>query len=67
VCLPAYAQQPAPGVAISPAVVIDGPAPSNTPNVMTRDNSNGKSTVRAIKLSAPLKFDGKLDEDVYSR
>ncbi len=51
----------------SPAIVIDGPAPSPTPNVMTRDTSNGKSTVRAIKLAEPLKFDGKLDDDIYTR
>ena len=46
---------------------IDGPAPSDTPNVLTRDTSNGKSTVRAIKLTAPLKFDGRLDDDAYTR
>lgn len=48
-------------------MVIDGPAPSDQPNVMTRDTSNGKSTVRAIKLRAPLKFDGRLDDDVYAQ
>jgi hypothetical protein len=47
-------------------VVIDGPAPSDTPNVLTRDASNGKSTVRAIKLSTPLKFDGRLDDEPYT-
>jgi len=35
-------------------------------NVMTRDEKN-KSTVRAIKLSAPLKFDGRLDDEVYTK
>ena len=34
---------------------------------MTRDTSNGKSTVRAIKLKAPLKFDGRLDDEVYAQ
>ncbi|MFM8533096.1 MAG: DUF5916 domain-containing protein, partial [Acidimicrobiia bacterium] len=53
--------------AVSTSVVIDGPAPSDTPNVMTRDTSNGKSTVRAIKLRAPLQFDGRLDDDVYAQ
>ncbi len=53
--------------AVSTAVVIDGPAPSDTPNVMTRDTSNGKSTVRAVKLRAPLQFDGRLDDDVYAQ
>ncbi len=31
---------------------------------MTRD-ANFKSTIRAIKLRAPLKFDGRLDDEVY--
>jgi hypothetical protein len=47
-------------------VVIDGPAPSDLPNVMTRD-ANFKSTVRAIKLRAALKFDGRLDDEVYAQ
>ena len=56
----AFAQAPDTGAKATAArtFVIDGPAPSPTPNVMTRDTSNGKSTVRAIKLKAPLKFDG---------
>lgn len=67
---PTFAQAPDTGARVggaSPAIVIDGPAPSPTPNVMTRDTSNGKSTVRAIKLAEPLKFDGKLDDDIYTR
>lgn len=34
---------------------------------MTRDTSTGKSTIRAIKLSAPLRFDGRLDDEIYTR
>ena len=34
-------------------------------DVVTRDEER-RATVRAIRLSAPLKVDGKLDEDVYS-
>jgi hypothetical protein len=49
----------------SPEVVIDGPAPPAEPNGMTRDQATGKSTIRAIKLRAPLRFDGKLDDAVY--
>ncbi|HEX8031972.1 MAG TPA: DUF5916 domain-containing protein [Vicinamibacterales bacterium] len=49
------------------SVTIDGPAPAQEPNVMTRDASNGKSTVRAIKLAEALRFDGKLDDEVYSK
>jgi hypothetical protein len=49
-----------------PGVVIDGPAPSDQPNVLVRDASF-KSTIRAIKLGAPLKFDGRLDDEVYGQ
>src|SRR3954469_1175119 len=48
----------------SPA--IDGPPRPTAPEVITRALS-GQATVRAIKLSAPLKVDGILDEDVYAR
>ena len=41
------------------------PAPV-PPATITRD-ATGQATVRAIKLTAPLVVDGKLDEDVYRR
>lgn len=44
---------------------IDGPARPVPPEVITRDAA-GQATVRAIKLSAPLKVDGRLDEEVYT-
>ena len=44
--------------------MIDGPAPPEQPNGMTRD-ADFKSTIRAIKLRAPLSFDGALDDEVY--
>ncbi|HEY5546438.1 MAG TPA: DUF5916 domain-containing protein, partial [Gemmatimonadaceae bacterium] len=36
------------------------------PEVITR-RADGQATVRAIKLAAPLRVDGVLDEEVYSR
>ena len=45
---------------------IDGPPPPVAPEVITR-SASGQATVRAIKLTAPLKVDGVLDEDVYTR
>ena len=48
------------------APVIDGPPAPVAPEVITR-GPNGQATIRAIKLTAPLKVDGVLDEDVYSR
>jgi hypothetical protein len=45
---------------------IDGPAIPVPPEVITR-SPTGQATVRAIKLTSPLKVDGQLDEDVYTR
>jgi hypothetical protein len=47
-------------------VIIDGPAPSDQPNVLVR-GENFKSTIRAIRLRAPLDFDGRLDDEVYGQ
>ncbi len=47
-------------------VVRDGPPAPVAPAVITRD-STGQATVRAIRLSTPLKLDGVLDDEVYSR
>ena len=44
-------------------VVIDGPPPPVPPAVITR--IGGQATVRAVKLTAPLQIDGRLDEPVY--
>ena len=49
--------------AAQPAV-IDGPSVPVAPEVVTRDDA-GHITVRAIRLSEPLRVDGKLDEAVY--
>jgi hypothetical protein len=68
--VPAYAQQNAEPSSLPsppPERALDGPAASATPNEMTRDAATGKSTVRAIKLPAPLRFDGRLDDEVYTR
>ena len=44
---------------------IDGPPAPVAPATISRD-ANGKATVRAIKLLAPLDVDGTLDESVYT-
>ena len=46
-------------------VVPDGPPAPVAPAVITRDSA-GQATVRAIKLAAPLKLDGLLDDAVYT-
>ena len=48
-----------------PSVAIDGPQPPVAPEVITRDEATGKATVRAVRLTAPLRVDGRLDEAIY--
>ena len=43
---------------------IDGPPPPVPPAVIVRDEE-GRATIRAIRLDAPLRLDGQLDEAVY--
>jgi hypothetical protein len=45
---------------------IDGPPAPVPPEVITRV-ATGQATVRALRLTSPLKVDGRLDEDVYTR
>ena len=42
-----------------------GPPPPALPATMARD-ADGRVTVRAIKLTSPLRVDGQLDETLYS-
>ncbi|MFP5380488.1 MAG: hypothetical protein ACLGHP_12225, partial [Vicinamibacteria bacterium] len=44
---------------------IDGPPPPAPPAVVARD-AEGRATVRAMRLPAPLIFDGRLDELAYT-
>ena len=69
---PATAGAPAPavssgagsaGFAMAPAI-IHGPPPPIAPAVINRD-AEGRATMRAIRLDAPLQLDGQLDERVY--
>ncbi|MEA3245809.1 MAG: DUF5916 domain-containing protein, partial [Gemmatimonadota bacterium] len=48
------------------ARVIDGSPAPVPPEVITRDSLR-RATVRAIRLTEPLKVDGVLDEEVYRR
>jgi hypothetical protein len=60
--------QPAPadrGNGRAPAIVIDGSPVPVAPQTITRDE-RGRATVRALRLTAPLRIDGRLDEDVYA-
>jgi len=43
----------------------EGPAPPVAPAVITRD-SDGRATIRAVRVTTPLRIDGALDEPLYS-
>ena len=49
----------------SDARAADGPPPPVAPAVITRDAS-GHATIRAVRLTTPLRVDGRLDEEIYS-
>jgi hypothetical protein len=50
----------------SPAPVIDGSPAPVPPQSITRDDRR-RATVRAIKLTQPLRVDGQLDDEVYAQ
>jgi hypothetical protein len=50
---------------LSDGLVIDGPAPPEAPEMISRDES-GRATVRSIRLREPLHVDGRLDEAIYT-
>ena len=43
----------------------DGPPPPVAPAVISRDES-GRATIRAVRLTTPLRLDGRLDEPFYA-
>ena len=45
--------------------LIDAPPPPVAPATIARDAQN-RATLRAVRLTAPMKIDGKLDEAIYS-
>ncbi|PYR27393.1 MAG: hypothetical protein DMF92_16350, partial [Acidobacteria bacterium] len=47
------------------SIAFDGPPPPVPPAVISRDES-GRVTIRAVRLTAPLRVDGRLDESVYA-
>jgi hypothetical protein len=68
-----WAQAPAPDVpeaTLAASEVLrlpegfDGAAPPDLPTLVSRDET-GRTTVRAVRLTQPLRLDGALDEGVY--
>ena len=43
----------------------DGPPIPVAPEVITRDATGARATIRAVRLTSPLKIDGRLEEEVY--
>lgn len=60
----ALSDPPDPEQADPPPVVLYGPPPPAAPEVIARDGEGGV-TVRAVRVDAPLRIDGVLDEEVY--
>ncbi len=54
--LPVFAQLPA---------LVDAPPPPASPATIARDAQN-RATIRAVRITTPLKVDGRLDEEVYT-
>src|SRR5688572_1102833 len=50
------------GAPSDPVVSPSGPGPANVS--VTRDE-RGRATVRAVRLTEPLRLDGRLDEAIY--
>ena len=48
-----------------PPLVFDGPPVPVPPAVIARD-ADGRATIRAVRLTTPLRIDGQLDEAVYA-
>ncbi|MEQ1761316.1 MAG: DUF5916 domain-containing protein [Vicinamibacterales bacterium] len=56
---------PAPATPADPTRGYDGPAAPVLPATVTRDGQ-GRTTVRAVRLTEPLRVDGRLDEAIYT-
>ena len=59
--------QPAVAAPSGPPVTTsdDGPPPPESPEVIRRD-AEGRASIRAVRISTPLRVDGVLDEAVYA-
>ena len=57
--------QTAPAEALELPFTFDGPPAPVPPEVIARD-AVGRATIRAVRLTAPIRVDGRLDEAVYA-
>jgi hypothetical protein len=56
---------PAPAALAGSALLFDGPPPPVPPDVIARD-SDGRTTIRAVRVAEALRIDGALDEPLYA-
>jgi hypothetical protein len=62
---PAADESTAIGASAGLPFAFEGPPPPVPPAVISRDES-GRATIRAVRIDAPLRIDGMLDEPIYS-
>jgi hypothetical protein len=64
---PAFTATPSPvdGARLNLPFEYDGPPPPELPATVVRDET-GRTTVRAVTLTEPLRLDGQLDEALYT-
>jgi hypothetical protein len=62
---PTAAEPIAPLVLDDAVLTFDGPPAPEAPAVISRDAS-GRATVRAVRITTPIRIDGQLDEAVYA-
>jgi hypothetical protein len=60
----AAAPQPPVAATLPPPPAGQGPPPPELPDTISRDDQ-GRATVRAVRVTTPMRVDGKLDEAVY--
>ena len=53
------------GASAQVPVLIDAPPPPEAPATISRD-AQRRATIRAVRTAAPIRIDGRLDEDVDS-
>ena len=54
----------APASSEANGITIEGPPPPMAPEVISRDDE-GQATLRAVRITEPLRIDGELDESFY--
>jgi hypothetical protein len=63
--VPLGSGEPAPAAAAAPTFTFNGPPPPAPPDVIARD-AEGRATIRAVRVSWPMRIDGALDEPLYA-